>query len=62
MIHANSDTMWQWLWKGVLNNVGSYESDFIIIHAAGTAIGIFMVCTALDMTRKAGVRLIWKSA
>lgn len=61
MIHANSDTMRQWLWKDVLNNVGAYESDFIIVHAVGAVIGVFVVCTVLDMARKAGVRLLRRS-
>lgn len=61
MIHANSDTMRQWLWKDVLNNVGVYESDFIIVHAVGAVIGVFAVCTALDIARKAGVRLLRRS-
>lgn len=61
MIHANSDTMRQWLWKDVLNNVGVYESDFIIVHAVGAVTGVFAICTVLDIARKAGVRLLRRS-
>ena len=52
LIHANSDTMRQWLWKDVLNNVGWYHSPWIYLHAVGSVVGIYVVCTLIDMMRK----------
>ena len=33
LIHANSNTMRQWLWKDTLNVTGQYMNDFAIINA-----------------------------
>lgn len=52
LIHANSDTMRQWLWKDVLNNVRWYHSPWLYLHAVASVVGIFAVCTAIDMVRK----------
>ena len=52
LIHANSDTMRQWLWKDVLNNVGWYHSPWIYLHAVVYVVGIYVVCALLDMVRK----------
>ena len=56
-IHANSDTMRRWLWKDTLNNVGAYGSDLIVLHAIGSVIAIFTICTLIDMAR---IKLIEK--
>lgn len=50
-IHANSDTMRQWLWKDTLDNVGHYSSSYMPLHAFGSVIGIFAVCVVIDMIR-----------
>ena len=50
-IHANSDTMRQWLWKDFLNCVGFYSSPWILVHAMGSVIGIFVVCVLIDKVR-----------
>lgn len=52
LIHANSDTMRQWLWKDVLNNVGWYHSPWLYLHAVASVVGIFAACTLIDMVRK----------
>ena len=52
MIHANSGTMRQWLWKDVFNNVGWYHSPWIYLHAVVSVVGIYDVCTLIDMVRK----------
>lgn len=51
MIHANSDTMRQWLLKDLLNNVSAYHSSNFILHAVGSVFGIYVVCTLIDMIR-----------
>lgn len=51
LIHANSDTMRQWLWKDTLNNVGFYGTNMMVIHAVCAVIGVYIVCTAIDMLR-----------
>lgn len=52
MIHANSDTMRQWLWRDTLNNVRAYSSDYWMVHAIASVAGVFAVCTIIDMGRK----------
>lgn len=51
LIHANSDTMRQWLWKDVLDNVGFYSSDFIFMHAILSVSIVFTVCVIIDYIR-----------
>ena len=58
MIHANSDTMRRWLWKDVLDNVGMYDSTWLVIHAIGSVLAIYIICTAIDYLR---IRFIEKS-
>ena len=54
-IHANSDAMRRWLWQDLLNNVGMYESNWLVLHAFSSVIGVFVICTAIDYLR---IRLI----
>ena len=51
LIHAHSDTMRKWLWKDVLDNVGHYGSRFMPLHAVGSVVGVFAVCTVIDLVR-----------
>lgn len=51
LIHANSDAMRQWLWKDLLNNVGMFGSNLLPLHAIGSVVGIYIVCTLIDMIR-----------
>lgn len=51
MIHANSDTMRRWLWRDLLDNVGAYDSRYFVIHALFSVIGIYVICTLVDMVR-----------
>ena len=51
LIHANSDTMRQWLWKDTLNNVGYYSTSYFWLHAIISVIGIYVICTLIDMIR-----------
>ena len=54
-IHANSDAMRRWLWQDLLNNVEMYDSEWLVLHAFGSVIGVFVICTAIDYLR---IRLI----
>ena len=51
LIHANSDVMRQWLWRDTLNNVGWFSSDYIYIHAVLGCIGVFVICSFIDILR-----------
>lgn len=51
LIHANSDAMRKWLWKDVLNNVGAYNTGSLILHAIGSVIAIYVICTLIDYIR-----------
>lgn len=51
LIHANSDTMRQWLWIDVLNNTGMYNSMWLPVHAICSVIGIYIICTVIDIMR-----------
>lgn len=50
-IHAGSDSMRQWLWKDVLDNVGMYGSRFMIAHALISIGMVFAICAILDYGR-----------
>lgn len=53
LIHANSDTMRQWLWKDVLDCVGQYNYSFF--HLVGTSFAsvsvVFVACIIIDRLR-----------
>lgn len=51
MIHANSDTMRQWLWNDVLHNAQMYKSNYFVIHMFVSTIIIFIICVIIDMAR-----------
>lgn len=55
LIHANSDTMRQWLWHDVFNNMGYFNSPFLILHAIFSVSLIYIICTIIDQLR---IRLI----
>lgn len=51
LIHANSDTMRRWLWKDFLHNVEMYNSKNFLLHAVCCVIGIFVICSLIDLLR-----------
>ncbi len=51
LIHASSNAMRKWLWQDVLDNVSYYDSKFMVLHAVGSVIGIFIICSAIDYLR-----------
>ena len=52
LIHANSDTMRQWLWEDVLQNAKVYNSSYFCFHAICSVLGLFSICSIIDMGRK----------
>lgn len=52
LIHANSGTMRRWLWQNLLNNVGYYSSDTMILHFIFSVTMVFIVCTVIDFLRQ----------
>lgn len=51
LIHANSDTMRQWLWKDVLDVVGHYSSALMPLYVIGSVLLIFAACVGIDQLR-----------
>lgn len=51
LIHANSNTMRQWLWRDLCNNVGHYATNMIYIHAILIPIAVFIVCSLIEYIR-----------
>jgi surface polysaccharide O-acyltransferase-like enzyme len=51
LIHSGSDTMRQWLWKDLLNNVGMFDSNLLYVHAIVSVLVIFIVCVVIDYLR-----------
>ena len=52
MIHANSNTMRQWIWRDTLHNADMYSSDYIYLHAIVSVLVIYIICTAIDILFK----------
>lgn len=48
LIHANSNTMRQWLWRDFGNNIGQFGTPTLVLHAFGLCISVFIVCTIID--------------
>ena len=51
LIHANSDIMRTWLWQDVCQNTSFYGNKLLILHAVGTVLVIYIVCTCIDILR-----------
>ncbi len=56
MIHANSDAMRRLLWGDLFDNVGAFERGAqhmgpFILHALGSVLALYIICTLLDMVR-----------
>lgn len=50
-IHANSDTMRQWLWRDVVDCIGHYTIDYYYLYALMAVLLIFSVCSLIDYVR-----------
>ena len=53
LIHANSDTMRQWLWKDTIDCVGHYGLPLgsLIAYSCLSVLTIFTICTIIDRLR-----------
>ncbi len=51
LIHANSDTMRQWLWRDMLQNAVVFNTPLCYLHFACSVLGIYFICTAIDLMR-----------
>ncbi len=51
LIHANSNAMRKWLWQDLLDNVGMYQSKYMVLHAIGSVLAIFIICVIIDHMR-----------
>ncbi len=51
LIHANSDTMRQWLWRDTIDCVGHYGIPLMPFYAMGSVLLIYTVCTLIDQIR-----------
>ena len=51
LIHANSDTMRQWLWKDTLHNAEVFNSSWCYLHFIVSILGIYVICTCIDLVR-----------
>lgn len=51
LIHANSDTMRQWLWKDIVDCSGSFYRTDTYMYAFITVIAIFFICVLMDYVR-----------
>ena len=49
LIHANSDTMRQWLWKDTLDNVGHYGQ---FVYPIVCVLAVFTICVIIDFVVK----------
>lgn len=51
LIHANSNTMRQWLWKDVLKNTEMFNTPYYICHAILSVLIVFAICCIIDIIR-----------
>ena len=51
LIHANSDTMRQWLWKDTIDCIGHYDTSLYWLYAIVCVLAIYAVCTIIDFIR-----------
>lgn len=51
LIHANSNTMRQWLWQDTVDCVGHFDTPYYWLYAIGCVLAIYAVCTIIDYIR-----------
>ena len=51
LIHANSDTMRNWLWKDILHNIQYFNNTLLCLHALTSVIVVFVTCSFIDLLR-----------
>ena len=50
LIHASSDLR-EYIWGTILKNVEFYQSPMLPLHAVASTIGIFVICSMMDLIR-----------
>lgn len=51
LIHANSSTMRQWLWKDTVDCIGHFDTPYYWLYAIGCVLAIYAICTIIDFIR-----------
>lgn len=51
LIHANSDSMRDWLWRDMFDNVGHLSVPYFPFRAIGIVLLVFIVCACIDYLR-----------
>lgn len=51
LIHANSDTMRQWLWHDIVDCIGLYSNDSLVVLSILSVFLIFTTCIIIDYIR-----------
>ena len=51
LIHANSSTMRQWLWKDTVDCIGHFDTPYYWLYAIGCVLAIYAICTFIDFIR-----------
>lgn len=51
LIHANSDTMRQWLWKDMVDCSGAFYRSDTCLYALLVVLAIFFICILIDYVR-----------
>ena len=51
LIHANSNTMRQWLWKDTVDCIGHFDTPYYWLYAIGCVLAIYAICTIIDFIR-----------
>ena len=52
LIHANSDTMRQWLWRDTLHNAVIFNTSWCYLHFICSVLGVYVTCTCIDLFRQ----------
>ena len=51
LIHSNSSTMRQWLWKDTVDCIGHFDTPYYWLYAIGCVLAIYAICTIIDFIR-----------
>lgn len=51
LIHSNSSTMRQWLWKDTVDCIGHFDTPYYWLYAIGCVLVIYAICTIIDFIR-----------
>ena len=51
LIHDNN-TVRPYLWKALLKNQAFYDTNYLLLHAVCSIVGVFLVCSMIDLLRQ----------